>query len=129
MLTSGSPSASFTSTSLPSSFGSRAARAQPIRSCTSQGSLRKPSSPASSLVMSRRLPTKRFSRSASSQAPVRRSCLLWPSIRRFSSRRLLRAPMIDTSGVRRSWEIELSSARSRDSLACRICACSACSAR
>jgi len=61
-------------------------------------------------VMSSRLPTSRLSRSASSRAFSTRLRRVASSNSMSSSCKLLKAPVIETSGVRRSCEIELSSA-------------------
>ena len=70
--------------------------------------------PASSRVMSRRLPTKRLSRSASSCNVASSSSRSAGSYRPAKLRRLDTVPMIEASGVRRSCEIDVNSAaRSR----------------
>ena len=73
--------------------------------------LRGATAPDSSRVMSRRLPMKRFSRSASSWIVAIISPLgAFVERPRVGSFRLVADPRMEASGVRRSWEMEVSRA-------------------
>jgi hypothetical protein len=108
---------------------SRRVRAAPTTSSRGCHSLCTWMAPDSRRVIANKLLTRRLSRSASAWAVCRSSWRVGASSRLSSSRRVLVAPVMAVSGVRRSCETELSREFRRRSVSTWSCACWASSAR